>query len=91
MTMLDLYLSYAPSNPGYSNFVYDNLLEEAQKTVNAKDRMQILHKAEEILMNDMPIIPLHYRSNPLMISKRLMDYKLDPLSKYRFHYSYLTK
>ncbi|WP_288680747.1 peptide ABC transporter substrate-binding protein [uncultured Brachyspira sp.] len=91
MTMLDLYLSYAPSNPGYSNFVYDNLLEEAQKTVNAKDRMQILHKAEEILMNDMPIIPLHYRSNPLMISKRLMDYKLDPLSKYRFHYSYLIK
>ena len=91
MTMLDLYLSYAPSNPGYSNFSYNNLLEEAQRTVNARDRMQMLHNAEEILMNDMPIIPIHYRSNPLMVSKRLRDYKLDPLSKYRFHYSYLVK
>lgn len=53
--------------------------------------MQILHKAESILMYDMPIIPIHYRSTALMISKDLKNYKLDPLGKYRFHYSYLGK
>lgn len=91
MTMLDLYLSYAPSNPGYKNAEYDKLVEGAQKTVAQKDRMDMMHKAEAILMNDMPIIPVHYRSTPLLISKKLKDYKLDPLGKYRFHYSYLEK
>ena len=42
-------------------------------------------------MYDMPIIPIHYRANALMVSKQLKDYKLDPLAKYRLHYSYLEK
>ena len=91
MTMLDLYLSYTPSNPGYNNPEYDRLVESSKHIVNNKDRMKVLHDAEAILMNDMPIIPIHYRSNVLMISKKLKDYKLDPLGKYRFHYSYLEK
>ncbi len=91
MTMLELYLSYAPSNPGYNNPEYDKLIESSKHIVNAKDRMKILHDAEKILMYDMPIIPIHYRSNVLMVSKELKDYKLDPLAKYRFQYSYLEK
>lgn len=91
MTMLDLYLSYTPSNPGYNNPEYDKLIESSKYIVNPKDRMKVLHEAEAILMNDMPIIPIHYRSNVLMVSKKLKDYKLDPLGKYRFHYAYLEK
>ena len=91
MTMLELYLSYAPSNPGYNNPEYDKLIESSKHIVNPKDRMSVLHNAESILMYDMPIIPIHYRSNVLMVSKKLKDYKLDPLGKYRFHYSYLEK
>ena len=91
MTMLDLYLSYTPSNPGYNNPEYDKLIESSKYIVNNKDRMKVLHDAEAILMNDMPIIPIHYRSNVLMVSKKLKDYKLDPLGKYRFHYAYLEK
>ena len=91
MTMLELYLSYAPSNPGYNNLEYDKLLESSKLIVNPKERMKVLHDAEAILMHDMPIIPIHYRSNVLMVSQKLKDYKLDPLAKYRFHYSYLEK
>ncbi|WP_297278583.1 peptide ABC transporter substrate-binding protein [uncultured Brachyspira sp.] len=91
MTMLDLYLSYTPSNPGYNNPEYDKLIESSKHIVNNKDRMKVLHEAEAILMNDMPIIPIHYRSNVLMVSTKLKDYKLDPLGKYRFHYAYLEK
>ena len=91
MTMLDLYLSFAKSNPGYVNKEYDDLLYLAEQTVDPKERMDILHKAEAILMNDMPIIPIHYRTNPIMISKKLKNYTLDPLAKYRFDYAYLDK
>ena len=91
MTMLDLYLSFAKSNPGYVNKEYDDLLAQAEITVDPNTRMEILHKAEAILMNDMPIIPIHYRTNPIMISKKLKNYTLDPLAKYRFDYAYLTK
>ena len=91
MTMLELYLSYAPSNPGYNNPQYDKLIESSKLIVDPKERMKVLHDAEAILMYDMPIIPIHYRSNALMVSKQLKDYKLDPLGKYRFHYSYLGK
>lgn len=91
MTMLELYLSYAHSNPGYNNPEYDKLIESSKYIVDPKERMKVLHEAEKILMHDMPIIPIHYRANALMISKKLKDYKLDPLAKYRFHYSYLEK
>ena len=91
MTMLELYLSYAPSNPGYNNPEYDQLIESSKHIVNPQERMKVLHDAEKILMYDMPIIPIHYRANALMVSKQLKDYKLDPLAKYRFHYSYLAK
>ncbi|MBW5390699.1 peptide ABC transporter substrate-binding protein, partial [Brachyspira hampsonii] len=91
MTMLELYLSYAPSNPGYNNPEYDRLIESSKHIVNPEQRMKVLHDAEKILMYDMPIIPIHYRANALMVSKQLKDYKLDPLAKYRFHYSYLEK
>lgn len=91
MTMLELYLSYAPSNPGYNNPEYDKLIESSKYIVNPEERMKVLHDAEAILMYDMPIIPIHYRSNVLMVDKKLKDYKLDPLAKYRFHYSYLEK
>ena len=91
MTMLELYLSYAPSNPGYNNPEYDKLIESSKYIVNQEERMKVLHDAEAILMYDMPIIPIHYRSNVLMVDKKLKDYKLDPLAKYRFHYSYLEK
>ena len=69
MTMLELYLSYAPSNPGYNNPEYDKLIESSKHIVNPKDRMSVLHNAESILMYDMPIIPIHYRSNVLMVDK----------------------
>ena len=90
-TMLNLYLSHAPANPGYVNAEYDMLLAEASITVDVEARMEILHKAEKILMNDMPIIPTYFRTSTLLVSPKLKNYILDPLAKYRFHYSYLEE
>ena len=89
-TMLYLYLSYAPNNnAGYISKEYDALMETAIKSSDQKVRMDAMHKAEAILMNDMPIIPLYYRTSSLLVSTNLKGYVLDPLAKYRFHYSYL--
>ena len=49
MTMLELYLSYAPSNPGYNNPEYDQLIESSKHIVNPQERMKVLHDAEKYL------------------------------------------
>lgn len=51
--------------------------------------MQAIHKAEDILFDYMPIIPIIYRMDPFMISPKLKGAIFNPLGRYRFHYSYL--
>lgn len=43
---------------GYYNAEYDALIEKAYKETDAKKRAEILHEAEALLMEDMPIAPL---------------------------------
>lgn len=43
---------------GYYNAEYDELIEKAYKETDAKKRAEILHEAEKLLMEDMPIAPL---------------------------------
>ncbi len=47
-----------PHISGYSSSEYDALIEQAYAEKNASKRAEILHKAEELLMKDMPIMPL---------------------------------
>jgi len=89
MTMLHLYLSYAPNNPGYVSEPYDGFMDIATKISDEEIRMMMMHMAEETLMTDMPILPIYYRTSSLLVSTNLKGYILDPLAKYRFHYSYL--
>ncbi len=42
----------------YSNPEYDALIEKALKTTDLEKRAAYLHDAEEILMEDMPVIPI---------------------------------
>jgi oligopeptide transport system substrate-binding protein len=70
MTFLDLWTSDNGNNfSGWSNARYDKLIAQAKVTVNAKARLKLLHKAEKLLMAEMPIIPIHYYTRPVLISK----------------------
>ncbi|TKZ36198.1 peptide ABC transporter substrate-binding protein [Brachyspira catarrhinii] len=92
MAMLNFFSkTSAVNHSGFENEEFNNLLEFAAKTQNEKDRMEALHKAEDILFDYMPVIPIIYRMDPFMISPKLKGAIFNPLGRYRFNYAYIEK
>lgn len=60
-TFLDLYVSGGENNnTGFSNAEYDKLIADAAREPDAEKRMRMLERAERILMDEMPIIPIYF-------------------------------
>lgn len=56
--------SYLRGNAaGYANSTYNELISTALQTANLKDRAAVLHQAEELLISDMPVIPLLFNQS----------------------------
>lgn len=90
MTFLGLFLSHSPQNvEGYANANYDRLINQASSTGDNNIRMPMLHRAEDMLMEDMPIIPIYYYSLPLLVNPNLKDVQYDVFGKHKFFYAYL--
>ncbi|VBB05241.1 Hypothetical protein LUCI_0448 [Lucifera butyrica] len=61
MTFGDYFLSYGGNNWGkYDNPAYDKLIEAAQVSNDQKLRMQNMHEAEKILIDDMGVAPIYF-------------------------------
>lgn len=91
MTFLENYLSYRSQNYlGYSNIRFDRYIETARNSADQNIRMEAMHNAERLLIEeDSILIPIYNPSNPLLVSKRLKDYAVTPLQEFQFHYAYL--
>lgn len=90
MTMLDVMVSYGGVNhTGFSNQEYDNNLLIAKQSADNKVRMSAMAKAENILMEEMPIIPLYYRADSFIKNPKLKGVVLNPLGRHKFNYCYL--
>lgn len=72
MTFVDLFVTDAGNNhTGWSNAEYDQLIKDAIKEPDAAKRTDILVKAENILLSDMPIGPIYNRKKDYITSDRL--------------------
>ncbi len=92
MTMLDVMVSYGGVNhSGFANKEYDTNLLMAKKSADNRVRMAAMAKAESILMEEMPIIPLYYRADSFMKSPKLNGVVLNPLGRHKFNYTYINK
>ena len=40
-----------------------------------KKHLEMLAQAEEILMSELPVIPIYYYRNPLLVSQRVQGFK----------------
>ena len=90
MTMLDVMLSYGGINhSGFANANYDRLILMAKQSPDNKVRMDAMRQAEIILMDEMPIIPLYYRADALMINPKLKGVVLNSLGRHKFNYCYI--
>ena len=60
-TFLDLWMTGSGNNrAGWSNKQYDKLIKKASNAGNNRERYKLFRKAEDILMEQAPIIPLFY-------------------------------
>lgn len=67
MTFLDLWVTDGGNNDaGYSNPEYDKLIAAAKHS-SGPERDESMKKAEAILMEDLPVMPIYYYTNACMI------------------------
>lgn len=65
MTFMDLWLSTSSFNDcKFNNKEYDKLVNLAKSTTDQKVRMDAMRKAEKIIMDEMPIVPVYFYTQP---------------------------
>lgn len=72
-TFLDMYTSWSTQNDtGWTDPDYDELITKASVEFDAVTRMEYLHEAETMLMEEMPILPLYYYTKNWMTKPYLV-------------------
>ncbi len=87
MTFVDLWYSTSSFNDAkFNNAEYDALVDKAKASVDPKVRFDSMRKAEQIMMAEMPVIPVYFYTQPFVqksyvtgIYKPLINY---PVMKY---------
>ena len=71
MTTLDYVIT--PHMTGYDSEEYNAIMEEYHATKDLAQKTALLQKAEELLMKDLPVIPVIYNQNAIMVSDDLSN------------------
>jgi oligopeptide transport system substrate-binding protein len=78
-TFTDKYYSDSLNNDaGWKNADYDRLLHEAEKERDPKKRMDLLSQAEQILVTEVPILPLYHYVNKYVMRDNVKGIPLNP-------------
>ncbi len=83
MTFMDMFVTKGGNNDtGWSNPQYDQAIKTANTTGEAKVRMEAMHKAEKILMDEMPIMPIYFYTQPYLVNPKVKDAVLPSFGSY---------
>ena len=64
---LELFVTDHPGNRiNYSNQEYDALVEKIRNTADETERFKLMHDAEKIFMDDMPLVPIYFNTKVFM-------------------------
>lgn len=86
--VLNLYSKNSSSNfTNWSNPKFDKLLEQSLTEQNEEKRFELLHDAEDVLMEDMPIIPIYFSSQNSLVKKNIKGIRFDPLNNPDFRFA----
>lgn len=92
MTFLDMFISTSGNNYSrWENYEFDKLIEDIQVTQDTNKRYELMHKAEDLIMEDMIVIPIYYYTNPEMIKSYVKDVRVSPLGFVSFDEAYIKK
>ena len=88
MTFMDMWVADSGNNDtGYANPEYDKLIDTAKKTGDQAVRMQAMHDAEKILMEELPIMPIYFYVNNYVASDKVSGVVRSPLGFIDFKYA----
>jgi len=94
MTFMDMFVTGGGNNEtGWSNPDYDALIQKA-KTSDAGTPAAFadMHQAEKILMTQMPITPIYFYTQPVLIKPELKDVIIPPFGvQAEFRWAYVGK
>lgn len=92
-TFLDMWITGGGNNEtGWSNKRYDDLVTQAGcKIVNPKERLRALQSAEQILVDEMPVLPLYSYVNTGMLSRRVKGWYPNILDQHPLKYISLER
>ncbi len=77
-TFLDLFTTHSGNNQtGWSNKEYDKLIDMAAKTSDSKKRYEYFHNAEDILLTELPILPIYFYTKQNLLSPKVKMFKED--------------
>jgi oligopeptide transport system substrate-binding protein len=89
-TFLDLMMTGGGNNEtGWGSPEYDRLIKEAGSTRDQAKRFAAFQKAEAILMDDLPIIPIYFYTRPRLIRPSVKGYYGNLLDQHPFNSVYL--
>jgi oligopeptide transport system substrate-binding protein len=92
MTFLDMYVTKGGNNDTtYSNPKYDELINTAKMSGDAKVRMQAMHDAEKILMDDMVVAPIYFYVNNWLIKPYVKGLAINTIGGVDFKFTWIAK
>jgi len=90
MTFLDMFISTSEQNNcGYHNPKFDAIIDSAKNEIDTTKRIDLLHQAEDMLMADMPVIPLYYYARPTGIKDYVKGLKVSVQQTIYFKNTYV--
>lgn len=78
----------AYNDPKFSNAEYDQLLSESSKTIG-KEHFEKLYKAQEILMAELPILPVYHYSDTMLAKGKVKNWTRSVLGALDFSGAYI--
>ncbi|MDR2677161.1 MAG: peptide ABC transporter substrate-binding protein [Puniceicoccales bacterium] len=91
-TFLELFQSGATNNfTRWENAAYDSLLAQATVPMDQRERLSILHEAEEILLKNMPILPLYFEPYRRLVASRVSGWTPNLLDYHLYQNIHLTQ
>ena len=87
MTFLEIFTSGNGNNDtGWSNSRFDALIRQAQAAGNEELRLRLMQEAEDILMTELPIIPIYWYTNTYLMDTRVQGWNPTLLNNHPYKY-----
>lgn len=92
VTFLNMWLSNSGNNDtGWKNKKYDDLIEQAKREANPERRYQLLQTAENILLDEVPIIPIYWYTRIYLLDPKVKGWNPKLLDNHPYKYVYLEE